>query len=122
MLRAPITAGFFVLVALSLAGLVSRPVEASQPRDGPALSVFSDSSCPYSGEGADGVPSPGRAQGFERALPPGHPPVDAYGGALPPGHPPVEGRASRLPPGHPPLGRTRALPPPRFDGTTIVDL
>jgi len=122
MLRSPITAGFFVLAALSLAGLASGPVEASPQRAGFALHASSSDECPWAGEGATLPPGRPPGDGLQRALPPGHPPVDVDEDALPPGHPPVDGRASRLPPGHPPVGGARVLPPPRFDAPTIVDL
>jgi len=114
MLRAPILAAFFVLSALTLVGLASRPVQASPARHSALFEQASSDGCPFAGDGEVG------------SLPPGHPPV-ASEHRLPAGHPPlpgytVEDGAGALPPGHPPLRRAAPPAAPRFDRAQVVEL
>lgn len=112
MLRAPILSAVFVLSALTLVGLASRPVQAAPARHSALFEQASSDGCPFAGDEVG-------------ALPPGHPPV-ASEHRLPAGHPPLPGYtvdddAGALPPGHPPLRRA-APPPPRFDRQSVVDI
>lgn len=99
MFRAPILAAFFVLSALSLAGVASRQVQASVlASEAVVAAETSQAGCPYLSSEGDAA-------------------------TLPPGHPPVGGEAEVLPPGHPPVGRGAApLVPPRFDRQQVIDL
>ncbi|MFT3917645.1 MAG: hypothetical protein QM704_27250 [Anaeromyxobacteraceae bacterium] len=122
MIRVPIVAAFFVLSALTLAGLASRPSHATPARHAwfVAEPAASGAECPYLEEREGAAP-----QGHAFQLPPGHPPVPGYGadeGAdLPEGHPPVHQRAERFPPGHPgATGAARARA--AVDPALVLDL